>query len=206
MKIRNFELWKVLVGVVILGMLSLGAGCIKQDKYEEGKKLLADGKYEDAVKYYQEKLKSDPKNAVLENQLGYSYAKQFKTQEAIEHYKKAIELEPDYAEAHYNLGYLYMKTMKLDEAIAEFSKAIEIKKSYAKAYNNRGYVEANLRQFDKARKDIEKAISLEPDNKVFKENLDWLNQMETINQALIEQEKQKPAEDTEKPAEKPAGK
>ncbi len=170
-----------LMAVVMLGALS---GC--KDKYAEGSKYLTDGKFREASKYYEEQLKNNPKNAVLENQLGFASAKMGKFAKAEEHYKKALELKPDYPEASYNLGCLYMKPpmLKLEDAIKEFDKAISLNDDYAKAYNNRGYVEANLGKFDSAVKDIEKAIALEPDNKVYKDNLEWAKEMKEINESL----------------------
>lgn len=185
--LNSIPVWLLLVLIGIGG--SLG-GC-KKNPYPEGIQYLNDGKYWEATKYYQEKLKADPKNAVLENQLGYSYAKRGKFSDAEQHYNKAIELNPDYPEAYYNLGFLYMQgpQLKFDQAVKEFDQAIKARDDYAKAYSNRGVVEGYLGKFELARKDIEKAVSLEPDNKVFKENLDWLEQMEKVNKNFQEENK-----------------
>jgi len=198
MKKQEFNPLRIFVALILLGMFGYFAGC-RKGKYEEGMKYLAEGKYWEASKYYQQKLKDNPKNPVLENQLGYSYAKLGKLPEAEKHYQKAIELKPGYPEAHYNLGFLYMQgpRLKLDEAVKEFDQAIAARKDYAKAYSNRSIAHGYLGHFDQARKDIEKAISLEPENPVFKANRDWLEQMEVINTDF--QQKRKAEAGKEKP-------
>lgn len=152
-----------------------------------GNQFLDQGKYVEAAKYYEEQLSKKPDDPVLNNQLGYSYAKLGKSNKAIASYQKAIQIKPDYPEAHYNLGFLLMsrQMLKLDEAVQEFTKAIELKSDYDKAFNNRGMCYAYLGKFEQAKADLEKAISLSSQTQTYKDNLDWIKRMENVTKASL---------------------
>jgi len=171
------SIWFIVFPAIIV------AGC---DPYSKGNKDLAEGKYQEAAEYFESKLKSKPEDPVLNNQLAYSYTKIGKFDLAVKYYQKAIQLKPDYPEAHYNLGYLYMNRpfMQLEDAVKEFDQAIKLKPNYAKAYNNRGLTYVYAGRFDLAEKDLEKAISLEPQNQVYKDNLDYCKKMKELGQAV----------------------
>ena len=183
MKKVNHRALCFLLGLVLV--LSL-AGCKRGPK---GSQLLDQGKYVEAAQFYEEQLKSKPDDPVVNNQLGYSYAKLGKFDQAVASYQKAVKLKPDYPEAHYNLGFLYMSKqfLKLNEATTEFSKAIELKPNYDKAYNNRGMTYGYLGKFDLAKQDIEKAISLMPKDQTYKDNLEWIKRMENVTKASLPQ-------------------
>jgi len=169
---------------------------ISCNPYKEGERYLKEGKYAEAVKFYEEKVKAKPDNSVLRNQLGFSYAKLGKYMEARREYDKAIELNKNYAEAYYNLGTLLMSRpfLLLNDAVKQFDKAIELNPNYAKAYNNRGMTYTYLGDFEKAKKDLETALKLSPDNKVFKDNLEYCSRMEDVNRVLLENREKKEAE------------
>ena len=185
MRKTNF-LWFSFCGIMIFSALVLFL--VSCNPYKEGERYLKQGKYAEAVKFYEEKVKAKPDNPVLRNQMGFSYAKVGKYMEARREYEKAIELNKDYAEAYYNLGTLLMSRpfLLLDDAIKQFDKAIELNPNYAKAYNNRGMTYTYLGDFEKARKDLETALKLSPDNKVFKDNLEYCSRMEDVNKVILE--------------------
>jgi len=183
MKKVNHRAWCFLLGLVLVSSL---AGC---KSGPNGNQLLEQGKYAEAAQFYEEQLKSKPDDPVVNNQLGYSYAKLGKTEQAAAFYQKAVQFKPDYPEAHYNLGFLYMNRplLKLNEAVKEFSKAIELKTNYDKAYNNRGMTYGYLGKFDLAKQDMEKAISLMPKEQNYKDNLEWIKRMEDVTKASLPQ-------------------
>jgi len=174
---NQVKVFYALFGLILIFAL---AGC---NPYAPGNKMLDQGKYAEAAKYYEEKIKAKPNDPVLNNQLAFSYAKLGRVKEAESYYRKAIQLKPNYPEAHYNLGYLLMAKpmLRLDEAVKEFDKAIELRHKYAKAYNNRGVTHAYLGRFDLAIKDMEKSLALDSDNKTYKDNLEWCQRMQNVN-------------------------
>jgi Flp pilus assembly protein TadD len=186
MKNINNKALCFLLGLVLISSL---AGC---KSGPNGNQLLDQGKYVEAAQFYEDQLKSKPDDPVLNNQLGYSYAKLGKFDLAVASYQKAVQLKPDYPEAHYNLGFLFMSKqfLRLDDANKEFSKAIELKPAYDKAYNNRGMCYAYLGKFELGKQDIEKAISLSPNEKTYKDNLEWVKRMEQVTKSSLPQKQE----------------
>jgi type IV pilus biogenesis/stability protein PilW len=92
-----------------------------------GAESLRNGRYQDALKAYDEAISYDPELAdahlgrglVLE--LGFG-----KLDEAEKEYRQAILLKPQFAEAHNNLGQLLARTGRLEEAVKEFDVATSI--------------------------------------------------------------------------------
>lgn len=71
-----------------------------------------DSKHTNSAKYFQE--------------LGNSYAEQYKNTEAMEAYKKAIELDSKMVEAYIGLGNMYARFKDYDKSIREFEAAIRL--------------------------------------------------------------------------------
>ena len=71
----------------------------------------AKGKYDKAIKVYNQAIKLDPDYAQAYHGLGVTYHikeenAHYNYDKAIEAYKKAIKLDPNYVKAHYNLEML----------------------------------------------------------------------------------------------------
>jgi tetratricopeptide (TPR) repeat protein len=69
---------------------------------QDGLALFAAGKYEEAVRHYNEAIKIDPNNVKGYNNRGVAYAKMGKYDQAISDYTKALQLNPQFAEAYHN--------------------------------------------------------------------------------------------------------
>ena len=126
-KLNQTRVFYAIFGLLLVLPL---AGC---DPNAKGNTFLKEGKYSEAATYFEGRVKSKPNDPVLNNQLGFAYAKMGKSLDAEKYYKAAIAVNDAYPEAHYNLGYLYMNRpyLKYDEAIKEFDKAIQLRSDYA---------------------------------------------------------------------------
>ena len=62
------------------------------------------GKYEDAIKYFENAIKSDPEAAIIYYNLGSTYLKMKEYTKAVNYLQKAVKLDPEFKEAHYNLA------------------------------------------------------------------------------------------------------
>ncbi len=62
------------------------------------------GKYDDAIKYFENAIKSDPKAAIIYYNLGSTYLKMKEYTKAVNYLQKAVKLDPEFKEAHYNLA------------------------------------------------------------------------------------------------------
>jgi tetratricopeptide (TPR) repeat protein len=138
---------------------------------ELGMSLAEQGRYKEAIFYYQESLKLDPnlfegyKNwAQLEAQMG-RYSK------AIDLYTKAVSIRPTDAAARSNLGVLLLKEGRHDEAQTQFQGAIEGNPSYVKAFINLGAVYQLQGRLDLAENEYAKALRIDPENVTVHTNL-----------------------------------
>jgi len=84
-----------------------------QDNFEAGNKLYRQDKFEEAVKAYENVLKTKKHSAELYFNLGNAYYKLNKTAPAIYNYEKALLLNPGYSEAKNNLQ--FAQNMTIDE-------------------------------------------------------------------------------------------
>ena len=62
------------------------------------------GNYEDAIKYFENAIKSDPEAAIIHYNLGSTYLKMKEYTKAVNYLQKAVKLDPEFKEAHYNLA------------------------------------------------------------------------------------------------------
>ncbi len=98
---------------------------VNNNIFEEGKDLILQEKYEEALKFFQDLYKEDQKNSIFLNYIGiiYLFMEDFKN--AADYFKKAIEINPDNWYSYQKLGQIC--TLKnIDKcAIEYFTKTIE---------------------------------------------------------------------------------
>jgi tetratricopeptide (TPR) repeat protein len=100
-----------------------------------------------------EKLKTDPANAGLLENIGNIYydAQQFPT--AIDYYQRALKLEPANAAVRTDMATAYWYTGNADAAIAEFQKSLSYEPNKANTLFNLGIVQWQ------GKMDIDKAVA-----------------------------------------------
>ena len=134
--------------MVILSILLLSTGVLKgtigcknkkseEQKaeiiFQEGKELLKEKRFDDALKKFESGLEKNPDSASGYNLLGLAYRGKFKQtrdpkwqEKEREAFLKAIELVPSFWKAMINLGFTYYQEGKKKEAVHLFQKAIEL--------------------------------------------------------------------------------
>jgi len=103
-----------------------------------GVALASEGKFEEAVRQYENALKTRPGYAEAHNNLGVALVALSRYQEAIVHYRAALAIWPAYAAAHNNLGTALASAGRPEDAVQEFQEALRIKPDYAEAHKNLG--------------------------------------------------------------------
>lgn len=112
----------------------------------------AEGAPRSQVATLQEKVKEDPKNAVLWNDLGAAYGKHGEWKNAVNALKKAVALKKDYAHAWYNLGFAYENARVFGKAAESYKKAIEHKNEFPEAWLSLGVTYQKQGRLEEARK------------------------------------------------------
>ncbi|EDR28434.1 small glutamine-rich tetratricopeptide repeat-containing protein, putative [Entamoeba dispar SAW760] len=112
---------------------------------------------------------------------------------AIDEYTKAIQLNQE-AVYYSNRSAAYCSIDENDLAIEDAKKAIELDPNYAKAYARLGIALTKKHKYAEAQKAIEDALIIDPNNTVFKSNLEQikcliLNQQPPASSSIQQQEK-----------------
>ena len=154
---------------------TLGALTVLQEgikKYPEDNGILVNliniylfsNKVDEAMRYLDMALVTDPKNASFHFAKGTLYDKIFDEANAVKSYESAIQIQPDFFDAHYNLGALYYN---------KGVKQIEI--ANAVPSNENARYEAELKKadvwFEKSLPLMEKCNQIKPDDPFALESL-----------------------------------
>ncbi len=120
------------------------------------------GKYEDALKHYDQAIDINPQFAEAYNNRGITKDRLGRHEEAIADYDQATRINPQFAEAYYNRGTTKDVLGRHEEAIANYDQAIRINPQYAQAYYNRGNAKDVLGRHEEAIADYDQAIRINP--------------------------------------------
>jgi len=143
-----------------------------------GTALEAEGRPEEAIKYYLETVTKYPHYADTYVNLGNALVSVGKTEEAVRQYRKAAKLDPGNAKAHYNLGLVYQRRGEFEKALAHYRRALQLKPDYAEAHNNLGGALAMQGRAQEAIRHFQEAVRLRPDYAGARRNLDKLTRPE----------------------------
>jgi len=161
--------------------------------YNFGRELEDQGKFADALGYYNKAVAINPANPDAQYNLARLLARQGKHAEAIEHYRLALAIRPNDADTHNNLGLLLAQRGELDSAVSEFTKAVKVDPIYAKGYFNLGRAYGLWGDVARAIDNLEIAFKLKPDESevltaLAEAHTAWARQLATQGN-MIESEK-----------------
>jgi Flp pilus assembly protein TadD len=84
--------------------------------YDAGKKALDVKNYAAAIEAFTRAAASEPDNANVQNELGFSYRKSGDLDMAFKHYNEALRLDPKHKGAHEYIGEAYLMVNNLPKA------------------------------------------------------------------------------------------
>jgi tetratricopeptide (TPR) repeat protein len=120
---------------------------------------------EEAIRYYLEGQKIDPKSHVPLNGIAEVYRDNKKDiNEAMNWYKKTLALNPTERKACFGMGYCLNSQQKYSEAIPYLKTAIEKEPDYTAAYVELGYSYLKTSMHAEAIENFSKAMQLNPAN------------------------------------------
>lgn len=128
-----------------------------------GDALVDQGKYEEAIGYYNQSVALDPKMAMAWCGKGIALNGLGRYAEANDAFDKAIAISPSYSKAWYQKGNALYGLGRYEEAIAAYDKALEIYPEYGYlAYYGKANALSGLGRYSEAIPLYDKALSLEP--------------------------------------------
>lgn len=133
---------------------------------QQGIALHDNGDYAGAVAKYQEALKLDQKNPVLNYELAMTYSAMNDLPNAIRHCNLVIknkDAAPDVkAQAHGTKGNALDMQGKPEQAIKEYKKAIALVPNYYLLHYNLGLTQYNQKNYNEAEQTLMQAVQLNP--------------------------------------------
>ena len=123
---RKYICILVLALIVTIGCATTAVEKTKEAYLDRGNSYYRSGKYQQAIKDFNQAIRFDPKFAEAYNNRGIAYGRKGQYDNAISDYNKAIEINPKYADAFYNRGIGYNNLGKKDRACNDWRKACEL--------------------------------------------------------------------------------
>jgi tetratricopeptide (TPR) repeat protein len=112
------------------------------------------GRFDDALKYFQEGLKKDPRNASCLFNVGYIEERQGNYLRADDLFQQALRSNPEFPEALLELANLRAKDKKFVEAAALLRRYVKVSHDPAPGYYKLAMVERSLHQTAAAQRDL----------------------------------------------------
>jgi tetratricopeptide (TPR) repeat protein len=128
----------------------------------EGNRLMAEGKTQDAAKAYAEAVRLDPASAQWQYNLSLALAKLGDKAGERAALEKAIKLDPNMAAAHNQLGLCYLAANDNTQAEGEFQAALAIDPKFSEAQNNLGVVYSMQGKDQQAEENFQRATENDP--------------------------------------------
>ena len=118
--------------------------------------------WDNAIREYQEAIKSEPQFLRAYNNLGNIYALRNQLAEAARYYALVLQIDPGLAQVHSNLGNVLYKQGKVEEAIRCFHQALALRPDLVEAWNNLGVALQKQEKYEEAIEAYRKALLYRP--------------------------------------------
>ena len=137
---------------------------LSKQKFDEGFKFFLDGKFREAISFFNEALKLNPNNESAYNVRGWSRRNLKELYNAISDFKKAIELEPDNANHYDGLGCVYNDLGEHRKAVSVLSNALQLDPNNQYVLEKLGAAYMCLKQYKQAISYCDKSIQINPND------------------------------------------
>ena len=128
-----------------------------------GDECRAQKDYEQAIKYFNEGLRKERKNAKLYNKRGLAELKRNQVKEARSDFLKAAKYDAKYPEALNNIGVAYYLDKQYGDAAKYFKKAVALDEMRASFHVNLGVAWFAQDEIDRAIREYTRALELDPE-------------------------------------------
>ena len=114
----------MMVMVPVVAIVLAGCSRSAEQYYSDGLDLHQQGRFEDAIREYDEVIRLEPHRIEAYNNRGRAYLNLDQAQEAIADFDQVLRLDPQLAEAYYNRGLANSNLGQAERANADFAQAI----------------------------------------------------------------------------------
>ncbi len=121
-----------------------------------------EGHSDEAIRCFQEALKSSPNHLIALDNLGSAYRQHKSWDQARKIYERALEVNPDDPEANYGLGMVFAQNDDTQRAFESLQRALKLRPVYPEALNNLGILYLRTHRRDQAVASFEECIRLAP--------------------------------------------
>jgi tetratricopeptide (TPR) repeat protein len=125
--------------------------------------LIAEKRYDEAIKAYQELLVEQPGNARFANMLGVAYQQTGQLGKARSAYQRASRSDATFADPYNNIGTTWYQEKKYRKAVRAYLKALKVDPNLSSAYANLGFAYFSDKKYPEAIEAFNRALSLDPD-------------------------------------------
>ncbi|WHH60906.1 tetratricopeptide repeat protein [Petroclostridium sp. X23] len=131
---------------------------------ETGYSLMQEGKYEEAIKLFQNAIKLGLQNDAALNNLSWAYYELGEYQKSFEYSEKSLAIQPNEDAEYVNYGNALYGLGKYEEALKAFNNAIKMNEKSSYAYYGRGMTYFAQGKFKEAFGEFEKCLLYTPDD------------------------------------------
>jgi tetratricopeptide (TPR) repeat protein len=132
------------------------------DLCDLGFKLGKEGKFQEAIEYFEKAIELEPGHDKAYYYMGAAYEKLENYEKAIECYEKAVNINPKSVKSLSRIGLCYEKLDEIQKAIEAYERVIKVDPKLNNAWYNIGINYKKLNKSDKAMEYFEKSVELNP--------------------------------------------
>ncbi len=154
-----------------------------KDSLKQGEALFAEGKIEEAKKYFSGLLENDPTNTEILNNLGVIFHRQANIERAEDFFLKALAIKEDYPDSLLNLADLYQNAKRWKEAALQLERCIAIDDQDHNLYNQLGMIYLETGNSEKTETALKKSLELYPQQATVRDALHTLKKQNQIEMA-----------------------
>lgn len=183
----------VLLGIHFSFAADIDLSLQRDRRWEEARKVLADGKPGEAKALFEDLLKQYPTEADIHLFLGITQLRLRNPEAAVSAIKRALGENPNHADARTLLAWIELEVRgDIDAAIKEYQKVIELRPELAEAYSNLAAAQRKKGEFGRAIENLGEALKRKPDfaaalttrGGIFAEQNKWAEARRDFEQAL----------------------
>ncbi|MDQ3019513.1 MAG: tetratricopeptide repeat protein [Bacteroidota bacterium] len=143
--------------------------------FSKGLENFYGGKFNDAIKFFSEYIKSAPTDYKGFNYRGLCYQAMKNYPRSIEDFTKVISIAPRSSEGFINRGNSHFFSNSYPTALQDFNDAIRINSHDIESYFGKSRVYRQLRRFSEALKEVITAEGIDPKNPRVYLNMAWVH-------------------------------